>query len=311
MNFSVKRLLCLVLPVVIALISVFALARPMSSPEFHKDTIQYLEDRRTVVLELTGASTAASVAITLIPGDVGTPIAEKLADLSSAFLVIMSALVLEKYLVTLTGFVVFNFLIPVVCVLLLLFFLLNREAYLHGAMRLLAFSLALFLLVPVSVRLSMFIENTYQDLQVAVSSALEQDQSDLYVEDASASVSESPAAEESPVAPPVQTPAEESQAWWQKALNGLTGRAEEAGSAVQEQIDKIKEDIAGIAQEVTVAPEKLSRLLNHYIEVVSVLIVTSCVIPVLVFLAFYALVKMLFNLDASPLAGLVRERFQK
>jgi Ca2+/Na+ antiporter len=223
----------------------------------------------------------------------------------------MSALVLEKYLVTLTGFVVFNFLIPVVCVLLLLFFLLNREAYLHGAMRLLAFSLALFLLVPVSVRLSRFIEDTYQDLQVAVSSALEQDQSDLYVEDASASVSESPAAEESPVAPPVQTPAEESQAWWQKALNGLTGRAEEAGSAVQEQIDKIKEDIAGIAQEVTVAPEKLSRLLNHYIEVVSVLIVTSCVIPVLVFLAFYALVKMLFNLDASPLAGLVRERFQK
>jgi hypothetical protein len=195
--------------------------------------------------------------------------------------------------------------------LLLLFFLLNREAYLHGAMRLLAFSLALFLLVPVSVRLSRFIEDTYQDLQVAVSSALEQDQSDLYVEDASASASASSAAEESPVTPPVQSTAEESQAWWQKALNGLTGRAEEAGSAVQEQIDKIREDIAGIAQEVTVAPEKLSRLLNHYIEVVSVLIVTSCVIPVLVFLAFYALVKMLFNLDASPLAGLVRERFQK
>jgi hypothetical protein len=262
-----------------------------------------------VVLELTGASTAASVAITLIPGDVGTPIAEKLADLSSAFLVIMSALVLEKYLVTLTGFVVFNVLIPIVCGLLMLFFLLNREAYLHGAVRLLAFSLALFLLVPVSVRLSMFIEDTYQDLQVAVSSALEQDQSDFYAEDASASVS--PVVEESPVTLPAQSTAEESQAWWQKALDGLTGRAEEAGSAVQQQIDKIKGDIAGIAQEVTVAPEKLSRLLNHYIEVVSVLIVTSCVIPVLVFLAFYALVKMLFNLDDSPLVGLVRERLRK
>jgi hypothetical protein len=307
MNFSVKRTLCLILPVVIALVSILALAKPMSSPEFHKETIQYLEDRRTVVLELTGASTAASVAITLIPGDVGTPIAEKLADLSSAFLVIMSALVLEKYLVTLTGFVVFNFLIPIVCGLLLLFFLLNREAYLHGAMRLLAFSLALFLLVPVSVRLSMFIEDTYQDLQVAVSAALEQDQTDLYEEDAAVP----PVAEESQVTPPAQSTAEESQAWWKKALNGLTGRAEEAGSAVQQQIDKIKEDIAGIAQEVTVAPEKLSKLLNHYIEVVSVLIVTSCVIPVLVFLAFYALVKMMFNLDASPLAGLIKERLQK
>ena len=309
MKGSIKVLLCLLLPVLVALVSAFALAKPLSSPEMHKETIEYLEDRRTVVLELTGASTAASVAITLIPGDVGTPIAEKLADLSSAFLIIMSALVLEKYMVTLMPYVVFRFLIPVCCLLLLLFFLLLQEAFLRVSLRLLAFSLALLFLVPVSVRLSMLIENTYQDLQVAVGNALNEDETDL-LEDSSASAepsisTESAAVSSESVSEAEQSAAEESRAWWQKALDELTGRAGAAGDAVQQKIEQIKEDVAGIANEVQVAPEKLSRLLNHYVEVVSVLIVTSCVIPVLVFLSFYWLVKLLFSLDLPPVHTLL------
>lgn len=325
MKYSTKSLLCLILPVLVALISAFALAGPMSSPETHKETIQYLEERRTVVLELTGASTAASVAITLLPGDTGTPIAEKLADLSSAFLVITTALVLEKYLVTLTGLVVFRFVIPLACLLLILFFGLDKESFLRGALRLLAFGLALFLLVPVSVGLSKVIENTYEDLHAAVNTALTQDETDL-LEDGSLSTPSgegSSTAEVSgtagvPEVSPVesqtaaassaaQTSVEESKGWWQKALDELSGRMDDAGSAVQQQIDKIKEDVAGIAQQVQVAPEKLSRLLNHYIEVVSVLIVTSCVIPILVVLVFYAMVKMLFSLDSIPLSALFKK----
>lgn len=281
----------------------------MSSPETHQETIQYLEDRRTVVLELTGASTAASVAITLIPGDAGTPIAEKLADLSSAFLVIMTALVLEKYLVTLTCYVVFRFLIPGVCLLFLLFFLLHHEAFCYAALRLLAFSLALFLLVPVSVRLSRLLENTYQDLQVAVNSTLDQDD---FLAEGSAEAESSAAAEPTALADGLSEVGEQaaesiaaSQPWWQRALDQLTGRTSDAGAAVQEQIDRIRSDLEGIAHQVTVAPEKLSRLLNHYIEVVSVLIVTSCVIPVLVFFVFYWLVKLLFSLDGPPLSRLM------
>ena len=62
--------------------------------------IQSLDDKKTTALELTAAATAASAAITLIPGDAGTPIADKLADLSSYFLIVVCAIYLEKYLVT-------------------------------------------------------------------------------------------------------------------------------------------------------------------------------------------------------------------
>ncbi len=52
--------------------------------------------KKTTALELTAAATAASAAITLIPGDAGTPIADKLADLSSYFLIVVCAIYLEK-----------------------------------------------------------------------------------------------------------------------------------------------------------------------------------------------------------------------
>lgn len=69
------------------------------------------------MLELTAASTAASAAITLLPGDTATPIAEKLADLSGYFLIVLCAIFLEKYLLTITSYVSFTILIPAACAL--------------------------------------------------------------------------------------------------------------------------------------------------------------------------------------------------
>ena len=106
-NEKQKKILFALIPIVIALLSFFVIARFTSSTEFNAKTIQSLDDKKTTVMELTAASTAASAAITLIPGDVGTPIANKLADLSSYFLIVLSAIYLEKYLVTITGYAAF------------------------------------------------------------------------------------------------------------------------------------------------------------------------------------------------------------
>lgn len=65
--------------------------------------IQSLDDKKTTALELTAAATAASAAITLIPGDIGTPIADKLADLSSYFLIVVCAIYLENIWLPLRG----------------------------------------------------------------------------------------------------------------------------------------------------------------------------------------------------------------
>ena len=157
-----RNALFLILPLLAALLSFFVLAGIASSPEFHKHSIAALEEKQTTVLELSAASAAASAAITLIPGDAATPIAEQLADLSSHFLVVLCAIYLEKYLLTLTGFLAFKLLIPAACLAYLLNVLFDRKGIRLLAGKLAAFGLLIVLVIPVSLQLSNMIEDTYQ-----------------------------------------------------------------------------------------------------------------------------------------------------
>ena len=80
--------------------------------DFIKYSIGYLDEKANTVLGLTGASTSASVAITLIPGDVGTPIASQLANISSYSIIVLAAVHLEKYLITLAAVIALKLLLP-------------------------------------------------------------------------------------------------------------------------------------------------------------------------------------------------------
>ena len=157
-----RNALFLILPLLAALLSFFVLAGVASSSEFHKHSIAVLEEKQTTVLELSAASAAASAAITLIPGDAATPIAEQLADLSSHFLVVLCAIYLEKYLLTITGFLAFKILIPVACLAYILNVLFDWRGLRLLAGKLAAFGLLIVLVIPVSLQLSNMIEDTYQ-----------------------------------------------------------------------------------------------------------------------------------------------------
>ena len=98
-----KKLVAAALLLALALVSFFPVAQKMSQPQTFSHAIESLDKKQETVLELTAASTAASAAITLLPGDAATPIAEKLADLSGYFLIVLCAIFLEKYLLTVTA----------------------------------------------------------------------------------------------------------------------------------------------------------------------------------------------------------------
>ena len=53
----------------------------------------------------------------MLPDDMGSAISDKLMDLSGYFLIVLSALYLEKYLLTDYGYATFAVLIPLACVL--------------------------------------------------------------------------------------------------------------------------------------------------------------------------------------------------
>lgn len=245
MNQNSKKILSIVLPVIIAVFSIFVLAKPASSPTTYAKTIASLDEKKTTVMELTAASTAVSAAITLIPGDTATPIAEKLADLSTYFLVVLCAIYLEKYMLTLAGFAVFKVMVPAVCILFIVNVFRKSEACKRLMKKIGVLSLALIFLVPVSVKVSDFIQNTYEEsINETISSAKEMSNE---LED------------------------EEDKSLWDRITDGATS-----------------------------AVKKVEQSLNQFVEALAVLIVTSCIIPILILVFFVWLMKMLLGMDTSP-----------
>ena len=164
MKSITKQKAVLAIAMILAAVLSFAvLAGALSAPSLHAGTITALEEKRDTVMGLAAASAAASAGITLIPGDVATPIADKLADLSSAFLVVLCAIYLEKYLVTMTFYVAFRYLVPAACLLLVVNLFWQRDWLQRLMVKLVAFTVVICAVVPASMGLSGMIERTYSD----------------------------------------------------------------------------------------------------------------------------------------------------
>ena len=237
MNELTKRIVSCVLLLMIGLGCFFGISGWQSSPETHRTSIEYLNEKQATVMKLTAASTAASAAVSALPGDTGSAIAEKLADLTSDFLIVLCAIILEKYLLTITGYAVFRFILPAVCVLLIVRQFRSSEILAKLAFKLALFGMAVWLAVPGGITVSRMIEATYE------TSAGSDSDSDS-----------------------------EKSGFW----SGITSSVQNAVSGVT---------------------EKFEKLLSNVMEALAVLIVTSCVLPVLVLLFLLWIVKMLTGID--------------
>ncbi len=236
-----------------ALCCKFFIGDRAASPEYHMETIQALEEKRDTVMELTAASTAVSVAISMLPGDVATPIAEKLAELSGYFLLVLSTIYLEKYLVTITGYAAFEWIVPIACVVGAAGVLFRNPSLKDMAKKLALFGILIVLIIPASVKMSNLIEETYEtSMQATIDLALE-----------------------------------------------TTEEIEENAGAEAEEEKKgfFSELIDTVTEKVTLATDKLESVLNHYIEALAVLLVTSCLIPVLVLVFFIWLLKLILEIN--------------
>ena len=94
-------------------------AAKLTDPETYEHTIEVLDKNRVTVLGLSAASAAASAAVSALPEDVCTPLAEEISESTTWFLLILSVIYLEKYLLTIFGAVACYFLLPVGCSALL------------------------------------------------------------------------------------------------------------------------------------------------------------------------------------------------
>lgn len=264
----VGRVLAVVISLLASIVCAVPLREHFTQPETYAATVSTLDEKKGNVTALIAASTVASASVTLMPDDVGTPIAERLMDLSSNLMIVLAILYLEKYLLTVFGFVTFGILLPVA------FICLACSIALHGrqfaptsfsriAQRLAAIGMVLMLTVPSGVMVTDMIDQTY-DTSVSVEAAQD-------VEEANEQTNEE---EKSPL----------------EFLTSIPG--------------EIVEGVTGIAEDV------LNRV-NLLVEGAVVLIVTSCLIPLLTLLFFLWMANVLLNIDVGAPRQAIAVRTQR
>lgn len=140
--------------IVLCLVSFLGLSRWASDQNNFKYCIETINEKEKNVAALTGISAAGSFALSLIPGDAGSALADKLADLSGYLIVISAALYLGKCLLVITGIAAFRFIIPIGCIILLAASFFTIPKISEIVWKAIIFSLILFMLVPISTAVS-------------------------------------------------------------------------------------------------------------------------------------------------------------
>lgn len=267
------EIIAIIVLIIFALFSFFYLGDKYTKPENCEKTIQILDKKKDNVLGLVASSTTLSATLSLIPGDAGTPIANQFADLSSYLLIILAILYSEKYLLTVIGLIVFKALIPFSCIAICINIFLKNYSLSKIIAKILSASLVLFLIIPISTRITNMIDETYQ-------ASLINKVSDLVEETAEEPIQEIEN----------NTQANENKPWYsvvadyiKNAIDNITNTAANATDA-----------IVNYGKDIV---EKAKTALNNFIEAIAVMLVTSCVIPLVTFFLFVWLMKLILELD--------------
>lgn len=166
-----KVLVKVLLAVFFMMLSIFVLAYEVPQTKYVQSTVDRLEDSRTKIMEFSGATIATSLAITALPDDFGTPLADTLADMNMYFVFIFAVLFVEKLLVVEGVKFSFAWIIPIALGLYILGTLVTKDSIKLFGKKLLIFGMAVVLVIPVSTH---FTEKVCADYLVYVDETIQE-----------------------------------------------------------------------------------------------------------------------------------------
>lgn len=151
----------ILLLVLISLISIGILAPLSQNNAVTKDTISCLEEDKSMLNGISAATLGLSFVITFFPDDVGTPIANTLADMNMFFIFVMVVIIVERILVMTGTKMVFLYLVPVICGIFLLAHVTSKEFFEKIAIKLSILAIALVIVIPVATHFTRFVGGDY------------------------------------------------------------------------------------------------------------------------------------------------------
>lgn len=265
--------------IIAALLSEFVGRPHYENVETWSSCIEVIDAKKDNVLALTTSTIALSAAISALPDDTGTPVAEQLTQLSGNLGIVLAVLYLEKYLLTILGFLSFGVLGPTAFVLLAASLLAHghlstgHTLFILGV-RILLVGIIAVAVVPASVWVTQRIDETYQ----------------ISISQAESGENAGGSAEESE---PTGGENQENKNFWDSIASG-------AAQLVSNLKDGIKSVTDGVVEQVT-----------NLIEGAIVMIVTSCLVPLLVLAVFLWMGHSLVGIDVSAPTNYLARRLPR
>ena len=175
-KLNIKKIVCVAALLIIALLSMTVISKIATSPESYTSTIQSIDEKKATVMGVAASATATSMTLAAIPVEATKPIANQIMDLSSYLLIVVCALVLEKSLLTVIGYMSFNILVPVSCVLLGIYTFVKKQMFKVLALKFIVFAMVIVTIIPFSMKVSDMIyeankttvENATTKLEVSI-----------------------------------------------------------------------------------------------------------------------------------------------
>ncbi len=138
----------------IAALSFFVVTAALPESGFVKNSIESIEASSDTVMKLSAATLSTSLAISALPDDFATPLADTLADMNIYFVAILVVLFLEKILIRYGMKAAFTILIPLACFAGILFLTTKKSLLKSLAIRLCVLGLAVAFVVPCNTHIT-------------------------------------------------------------------------------------------------------------------------------------------------------------
>ena len=249
-------ILKIVVPLFIAALSIFVLADKVSEAKFVENSVESIENSKTTVMEFTGATLAASLAISALPDDFASPLADSLADMDSYFVIILMALFIERLILVSGVDAVFLYVIPVACGLYIIYALTKMNIFRSFAIKLAILGITIVAVIPLS---TLFTETAGAEYMAYVENTIEETNDGA------------------------------------GKINEIMNSDDTDKTLFEKLSEAFKTAMQGINDLMTYFENGIKKCINS----IAILIVTTCVIPIITLLLLRWILKELFGLSIA------------
>ena len=132
----------------VAVLSFFVVTEQLPKTAFVQASVQSVEESRGTIMKFAAATLSASVAISALPDDFATPLAQSLSDMNIYFVFLLMVLFFEGILLKAGIEAAFGIMIPIACVLWAAALSIRKEMLKSLAIRIGVLALAVAFVVP-------------------------------------------------------------------------------------------------------------------------------------------------------------------